>query len=81
MDMPASSLVVFVLCFAEQSTKFSSNLLDATKAFSIVVTDKSELDGLPDSLLQLFSQVFCSKRAIVTPSRSFTTVLTILPYA
>lgn len=40
-----------------QSTKFSSNLLDATKAFSIVVTDEAEVDGLPDSLLQLFSQV------------------------
>uniref|UniRef100_K3WHH8 oligopeptidase A n=1 Tax=Globisporangium ultimum (strain ATCC 200006 / CBS 805.95 / DAOM BR144) TaxID=431595 RepID=K3WHH8_GLOUD len=41
---------------AELSTKFSSNLLDATKAFSIVVTDKHELEGLPPSILQLFSQ-------------------------
>lgn len=48
-----------VLCgLLSQSTKFSSNLMDATKAFSIVVTDKSELEGLPDSLLQLFSQVY-----------------------
>jgi oligopeptidase A len=39
-----------------QSTKFSSNLLDATKAFSLVVTDKHELRGLPDSLLHMFSQ-------------------------
>ncbi|TYZ57610.1 hypothetical protein PybrP1_008566 [[Pythium] brassicae (nom. inval.)] len=41
---------------AELSTKFSSNLLDATKAFVVIVTDKPELEGLPDSLLQLFSQ-------------------------
>ncbi|TMW55867.1 hypothetical protein Poli38472_008515 [Pythium oligandrum] len=41
---------------AELSTKFSSNLLDATKAFSLIVTDKQQLSGLPDSLLQYFSQ-------------------------
>ncbi|KAJ0392860.1 hypothetical protein ATCC90586_001738 [Pythium insidiosum] len=41
---------------AELSTKFSSNLLDATKAFSLIVTEKEDLAGLPDSLLQLFSQ-------------------------
>ncbi|DAZ99401.1 TPA: hypothetical protein N0F65_005303 [Lagenidium giganteum] len=41
---------------AELSTKFSTNLLDATKAYALVVTDKSELEGLPESLLELFSQ-------------------------
>ncbi|RLN61236.1 hypothetical protein BBJ29_001605 [Phytophthora kernoviae] len=41
---------------AELSTKFSSNLLDATKAYSITVTDKNELEGLPASLLQMFAQ-------------------------
>ncbi|RQM18132.1 hypothetical protein DD237_000179 [Peronospora effusa] len=41
---------------AELSTKFSSNLLDATKAYSITVTDKKELEGLPLSLLQMFAQ-------------------------
>ncbi|KAE9344391.1 Organellar oligopeptidase [Phytophthora fragariae] len=41
---------------AELSTKFSSNLLDATKAYSITVTDKKELEGLPPSLLQMFAQ-------------------------
>ncbi|KAG7384056.1 hypothetical protein PHYPSEUDO_003026 [Phytophthora pseudosyringae] len=41
---------------AELSTKFSSNLLDATKAYSITITDKSDLEGLPPSLLQMFAQ-------------------------
>ncbi|ETI34020.1 hypothetical protein F443_19380 [Phytophthora nicotianae P1569] len=41
---------------AELSTKFSSNLLDATKAYSITITDKNELEGLPPSLLQMFAQ-------------------------
>lgn len=41
---------------AALSTKFSSNLLDATKAFSIIITDKKELQGLPSSLLEMFAQ-------------------------
>ncbi|ETL81059.1 hypothetical protein L917_18526 [Phytophthora nicotianae] len=41
---------------AELSTKFSSNLLDATKAYSITITDKNEMEGLPPSLLQMFAQ-------------------------
>ena len=34
---------------AELSTKFSNNVLDATKAWSMVVTDASQVDGLPPS--------------------------------
>ncbi|CAI5744278.1 unnamed protein product [Peronospora destructor] len=41
---------------AELSTKFSSNLLDATKAYSVTVTDRKQLEGLPFSLLQKFAQ-------------------------
>ncbi|CAH0475615.1 unnamed protein product [Peronospora belbahrii] len=41
---------------AELSTKFSSNLLDDTKAYSITMMNKKELEGLPDSLLQMFAQ-------------------------
>ncbi|KAI9911061.1 hypothetical protein PsorP6_009315 [Peronosclerospora sorghi] len=41
---------------AELSTKFSSNLLDATKAYSITVTAKNEIEELPSSLLQMFAQ-------------------------
>ncbi|AFZ12044.1 oligopeptidase A [Crinalium epipsammum PCC 9333] len=38
---------------AELSTKFSNHVLDATKAFSLTLTNKEEVDGLPPSLLSL----------------------------
>ncbi|MFP6664602.1 MAG: M3 family metallopeptidase [Deltaproteobacteria bacterium] len=38
---------------AECSTKFSNHVLDATKAFSLVLHDPAEVDGLPESLKQL----------------------------
>jgi len=38
---------------AELSTKFSNNVLDATKAFSLTLTTKDEIDGLPPSLTSL----------------------------
>src|ERR671933_923679 len=41
---------------AELSTKFSNNVLDATKAFSLTLTNKDEVDGLPPSLLSLAAQ-------------------------
>jgi len=40
----------------ELSTKFSNNVLDATKAFSLTLTSKDEVDGLPQSLLSLAAQ-------------------------
>ncbi len=41
---------------AELSTKFSNNVLDATKTFSLTLTKKEEVDGLPPSLLSLAAQ-------------------------
>ncbi|AKG24250.1 M3 family metallopeptidase [Calothrix sp. 336/3] len=41
---------------AELSTKFSNNVLDGTKAFSLTLTDKAEVAGLPPSLLGLAAQ-------------------------
>ncbi|MDH6079793.1 M3 family metallopeptidase [Chrysosporum ovalisporum ANA283AFssAo] len=41
---------------AELATKFSNNVLDATKAFSLTLTTKTEIDGLPHSLLSLAAQ-------------------------
>ena len=38
---------------AELSTKFSNNVLDATKAFKVTLEDSEEVDGLPDTLLEL----------------------------
>ncbi|NES85160.1 MAG: M3 family metallopeptidase, partial [Moorea sp. SIO2B7] len=41
---------------AELATKFSNNLLDATKAFKLKLTSKEEIDGLPSSCLSLAAQ-------------------------
>ncbi|WP_013325021.1 M3 family metallopeptidase [Gloeothece verrucosa] len=40
----------------ELSTKFSNNVLDATKAFKLKLTTPEEIDGLPSSLLSLAAQ-------------------------
>ena len=40
----------------ELSTKFSNHVLDATKAFSLDLTTKEEIDGLPPSLISLAAQ-------------------------
>ena len=42
---------------AELTTKFSNNVLDATKAFSFTLTTAAEIDGLPPSLLALAAQL------------------------
>lgn len=41
---------------AQLSTKFSNNVLDATKAVKKLITDKSEVDGLPLTALGLAAQ-------------------------
>ena len=41
---------------AELSTKFSNNVLDATKAFKLKLTDKKDVEGLPSSALGLMAQ-------------------------
>lgn len=41
---------------AELSTKFSNNVLDATKAFSLTLTDPEDIAGLPPSLLAQAAQ-------------------------
>ena len=41
---------------AELGTKFSNHVLDATKAFSLTLTSKEEVEGLPPSLLSLAAQ-------------------------
>jgi len=41
---------------AELSTKFENNLLDATKAFSMTLTQKDEVEGLPETLLGMTAQ-------------------------
>ncbi|WP_204106022.1 MULTISPECIES: M3 family metallopeptidase [Spirulina sp. CCY15215] len=42
---------------AELSTKFSNNLLDATKSFKLKLTSQDEVEGLPESCLALAAQI------------------------
>ncbi|MDZ4815552.1 MAG: M3 family metallopeptidase [Verrucomicrobiota bacterium] len=42
---------------ADLATKFSNNVLDATKSFDMDLTTKEEVSGLPPSLLSLASQI------------------------
>ncbi len=44
------------LQLAELATRFSNNVLDATKAFKLKLTSKDEVDGLPPSSLSLAAQ-------------------------
>lgn len=46
---------------SELSSNFSNNVLDATEAFSVTITDASELTGLPDSALAAAQAIFASK--------------------
>ncbi len=41
---------------AELSTQFSNHVLDATKAFSLILTEPEDIAGLPPSLLSLAAQ-------------------------
>jgi len=43
---------------SQMSTDFSNNVLDATKAFSLIVTRADDATGLPPSLLQLAAQTY-----------------------
>ena len=43
------------------STKFSNNVLDGTKAYEKLVTAKAEVDGLPESALELAAQTAAAK--------------------
>ena len=40
---------------AELSTAFSNNLLDATKAYSMLITEPAQVEGLPPSALALLA--------------------------
>ncbi|MBI3221922.1 MAG: M3 family metallopeptidase [Nitrosomonadales bacterium] len=41
---------------AELSARFSDNILDATNDYKLVITDRQELSGLPDDVLQAAQQ-------------------------
>lgn len=41
---------------AQLSNRFAQNLLDATNAFSLDITDRSELEGIPEDVLRMYEQ-------------------------
>ncbi|MBW2387384.1 MAG: M3 family metallopeptidase [Deltaproteobacteria bacterium] len=41
---------------AQLATKFSNNVLDATKSFSLILRDQDEVEGLPESWRELAAQ-------------------------
>jgi oligopeptidase A len=41
---------------SELATTFSNHVLDATKAFSLTITDRARLEGVPSSALAMFAQ-------------------------
>lgn len=41
---------------ASLAAKFSENVLDATDAFSLIVADAKELDGIPDDVLSMYAE-------------------------
>ena len=43
------------------SLKFNENVLDATKSFEKVITDKQDIEGLPPTALGLAAQTAASK--------------------
>ncbi len=42
---------------SELKTQFSNNVLDATQSFSILIDDKKQLDGIPNSAIDLYQQL------------------------
>ena len=48
---------------SQLTTTFSNNVLDATKLFELVLTDKDDIDGLPESALAMAAQSFNQKQA------------------
>jgi oligopeptidase A len=52
---------------ADLSNTFSNNVLDSTKEFELILTKKSEVEGLPQSTLSLYSQKAVEKGNESTP--------------
>ena len=48
---------------SQLSTTFSNNVLDATKLFELVLTEQSDVDGLPESALAMAAQSFNQKQS------------------
>ena len=56
-----------VVELSKQSTQFSNNVLDSTKAFELYITDKDGMNNLPESALELYSMMAKEKFPETTP--------------
>ena len=54
---------------SQLSTQFSNNLLDSVKQFSWIVTEKEEIEGLPASAWELYSQQALEQHPESTPEK------------
>ncbi|MEZ6047736.1 MAG: M3 family metallopeptidase [Planctomycetaceae bacterium] len=52
---------------SQLSTTFSNNVLDATKAYELVITNKADTEGWPESLKQLTAQSYNQAKAEENP--------------
>ncbi len=51
---------------SEISTKFSNNVLDATKAFSLVIENKADMEGMPRSFKAMAAQSYNMKNKVTS---------------
>jgi oligopeptidase A len=47
---------------SELATKFSNNVLDSTKAFSLTITEAAQVDGVPPSAKAMWAQAYFTKQ-------------------
>ncbi|MBI1313617.1 M3 family peptidase [bacterium] len=48
---------------SQLSTKFSNNVLDATKVFELIISDAADVDGMPASALAMAAQSYNAKQS------------------
>jgi Zn-dependent oligopeptidase len=64
--MPLNELLTSFQELEKLTQKFSENVLDATKKFEKLITDKKEIEGLPATALGLAAQTAVSKVGTIT---------------
>lgn len=47
---------------SQLNTEFSNNVLDATKAYELIITDKADITGWPNNLKQLAAQSYAKEK-------------------
>ena len=66
---------------SELSTKFSNNVLDATKAYGLTIDDPSKMEGVPQSAKAMWSQMYNDHASKQTGDSADTPTVTSTPEA